>query len=250
MKIDNIPMKLFYLAGIFLLFQCNPRLVKTFQSENYVVSDTVQTDPKAKEFILPYKENLDAMMDSVIGKSAKELNRAGRGETTLGNFVADIQKEYAEENFGFEVDISIMNNGGLRNNIPEGDITTGNIFELSPFDNYLYVLELNAEDVEKLAKYAVSKKNLGINGMYIESENNELTRFSVQGKPVEKGRTYLLAVNDYLATGGDQMDFLTDLPRKETSTILLRDFILDKIKAKTAEGEVIDAEIEGRQKLN
>jgi 2',3'-cyclic-nucleotide 2'-phosphodiesterase (5'-nucleotidase family) len=249
MTIDISRMKPIYLAALLLLIQCQPKLLKTHQAEFYVVSDSVQVDPQARNYIWPYKEKLDAKMKTVIGESVKELDKSGRGETALGNFVADMQKEYAEEEFGYPIDISIINNGGLRNTLPQGNITLGNVFELSPFDNYLFVLALSAQDVEKLAQYAVEKKNLGINGMYIESENNELTHFTVDGKPVEKGKTYLLAVNDYLATGGDQMSFLMDLPRKEVSDILLRDLLIEKIKEKTAKGEKLDAEIEGRQKL-
>lgn len=248
MRIDISPMKIMYLAGLLLLLQCHPKLLRTHQSDFFVVSDTVQADPQARNFILPYKEKLDAQMNTVIGQSVRELNKSGRGETPLGNFVADLQKEYAEAEFGYPIDISIINNGGLRNKLPKGNITLRDVFELSPFENYLFVLVLSAQDVENLAHYAVEKKNLGINGMYIESENNELTHFSVNGKPVEKGKSYLLAVNDYLATGGDQMAFLMDLPRKEVSNILLRDLLIEKIKERTSKGEKLDAEIEGRQK--
>jgi hypothetical protein len=45
------------------------------------------------------------------------------------------------------------------------------------------------------------------------------------------------------------MAFLMDLPRKEVSNILLRDLLIEKIKERTSKGEKLDAEIEGRQKL-
>lgn len=248
MRIHPLLLQLFLITGIFALFQCSPKLTKNHQSDFFAIGVSEEIHPEFEEMILPYKERLDLEMNTVIGQSAKELNKAGRGETTLGNFVADIQKEYAEETFGYPVDISIINNGGLRNILPEGNITLRNIFELSPFDNYLYILELNADDVKKLAQFAAEKKILAINGMTITTENDILTEFTVQGKPLEEGRNYLLAINDYLANGGDQMGFLIDLPRKETSVILLRDFILEKIKEKTAKGIMLDAEIERRQK--
>lgn len=186
-------------------------------------------------------------MNSVIGQTKETILKTGTGETPIGNLVADLQKEYAEEYFGYNIDISIINNGGIRNTLPKGNITLGNIFEISPFDNYLYVLELNAEQVVNLAEFAAQTKILGINGLYIESQSEELTKLLVNGKQVEEGKTYLLAVNDYLANGGDGMDMLTDLPRKEQSTILLRELLIDRIKLRTSRGEIISAQIEGRQ---
>jgi 2',3'-cyclic-nucleotide 2'-phosphodiesterase (5'-nucleotidase family) len=248
MRIHPAFLNLFLLTAVISLSQCSPKLTKNHQSDFFAISASIETHPQFEKIILPYKETLDLEMNTVIGESLTELNKSGRGETTLGNFISDIQKEFAEETFGYPIDISIINNGGMRNILPKGDITLRNVFELSPFDNYLYILELNAEDVEKLAKFAVEKKILAISGMFIESENNILTHYTIKGKPVEKGKNYLLAINDYLANGGDQMEFLIDLPRKETSTILLREFILEKIKEKTAKGIKIDAEIEGRQK--
>ncbi|MDO9553120.1 5'-nucleotidase C-terminal domain-containing protein [Rhodonellum sp.] len=249
MRIHPLFLQLFLILAVVSLSQCSPKLTKNHQSDFFAISAAVENHPQFDKIILPYKERLDLEMNTVIGQTVKELNKAGKGETTLGNFVADIQKEYAEETFGYPVDMSIINNGGMRNILPEGNITLRNVFELSPFDNYLYILELKADDVKKLAKFAAEKKILGINGMTIATENDLLTEFTVQGKPVEEGRNYLLAINDYLANGGDQMEFLIDLPRKEASAILLRDFILEKIKEKTAKGIKLDAEIEGRQKF-
>lgn len=125
----------------------------------------------------------------------------------------------------------------------------GNVFELSPFENFIFLLELTYNDVERLANYAVKGKNLGIAGLNVESKGGELHLFTVGGRPVEKGRSYTLAINDYLANGGDQMDFLVGLPRIVESEVLLREMLMDQIKEWAASGKLIDAEIEGRQKL-
>ena len=81
-------------------------------------SQNVPTDTSMVAFISPFKENLEREMKTVIGQSRKELNTKGIGETTLGNLVADLQKEFAQERFSTPVDILVMNNGGLRNSLP------------------------------------------------------------------------------------------------------------------------------------
>ena len=241
---------LFLVLNLFVWTGCVRPLYISSKGSLLSVTQAIQEDSSYVAFIAPYKIQLDEEMQRVIGMGARELNKVGGGETTLGNLVADMQKAYSEKKFNQKIDISIINNGGMRNIIPEGDITIGNIYELSPFENFIYLLELTSEDVEKLAEYAVRLKNLGISGMQIESEKGELKRFAVGGKAVEKDQTYLLAINDYLANGGDYMDFLVDVPRILESDVLLREMLIEQVEEWTLKGKLIDAEIEGRQKLN
>lgn len=240
----------FFFLGLLVFIQCSPKLYKSHESEFFPINESIPADAAMTAYLQPFKVELEAKMNTVIGESEKALSKSGSGETALGNLVADFQKEFAEEAFGYPIAISIMNNGGLRNSLPEGAITLGNIYELSPFDNYLYVLELTAYDVQQLAEFAVKNKNLAVNGMFIESSAGELQRFLVDGNPVDADKIYLLVVNDYLANGGDNMGILKDLPRKQVSDLILRDVLIEKIRQKAAIGERIISNIEGRQVLN
>jgi 2',3'-cyclic-nucleotide 2'-phosphodiesterase (5'-nucleotidase family) len=235
--------------GIAIIFfsACSPQLQKNSSYQLLTVDGQTSSDQEFEQIIEPYKIKLDAEMNAVIGSSEKELSKGGRGETALGNFVADLQKEFSEEKFNRQIDISVVNNGGLRNSLPQGNITVGNIFELAPFENFIYILELNADDVRRLGDYALRGKNLGIAGLNLEAEDNILTQLRVNGEELDPDKKYLLAINDYLANGGDRMDFLVDLPRIESSNVLMREMLLIKIKELTAEGKTLNADIEGRQ---
>lgn len=247
-KSRTIFFRLLWVPFLLLFVSCAPYLVQNNRSLLLDVDESVVEDSVYVRLIKPYKEQLDREMGEVIAVGRKELTK-NIGESTLGNLVADMQWAYSESKLGHAVDISVINNGGLRNSLPEGDITVGNVFELSPFENFIFLLELTYDDVERLANYAVKGKNLGIAGLNVESKGGELHLFTVGGRPVEKGRSYTLAVNDYLANGGDQMDFLVGLPRVVESEVLLREMLMDQIKEWAASGKLIDAEIEGRQKL-
>ncbi|AFL86351.1 5'-nucleotidase/2',3'-cyclic phosphodiesterase-like hydrolase [Belliella baltica DSM 15883] len=235
--------------GFFILLGCSPQLSYHASSDFTSVDESIQQEAKLVSFIAPFKENLEAKMGSVIGTTQKALTRAGR-ESLLGNFVSDLQLEYAQKAFGYPIDISIINNGGMRNDLPKGDITLGNIYELSPFDNYLVVLELQANDVQKLAEFIAERKNMAFQGMQITSEKDKLSELTINGKALKSNKTYLLVINDYLANGGDNMEFLVGLPVKENSTTSIRDMLITMIQQKTASGEILDAEIEGRLKIN
>lgn len=250
MFLNKSHQNLLLLSLAFLLICCSPQLYKTATGEHIAVNEQVKPSPEIDTFIQPYKTRLAEEMNTVIGETSGAILKIGQGETALGNLVADYQKAFAEMNLGFSIDISIMNNGGIRNNLPKGQITLGNIYELSPFDNYLYVLELNSDNVKDLAAFAARRKILGIAGMNIVAKNGEVTEIKINGEPPLPGKTYLLAVNDYLANGGDGMEMLTLLPRKIETDFLLREILITQIKSTTEKGQKITANIEGRQKLD
>jgi 2',3'-cyclic-nucleotide 2'-phosphodiesterase (5'-nucleotidase family) len=240
----------FWALSLILFSACSPNLNKSSSSQLLAVDDKTEANHASEELIAPYKEKLDAQMNAVVARSEEELAKGGRGETALGNFVADQQLEFSREAFDKAIDISVVNNGGLRNSLPKGDITVGNVFELLPFENFIYILALSAGDVHNLAEYAIKGRNLGLSGMAIESQEGELTKVTVNDEPIEEGRTYLLAINDYLANGGDRMDFLIEVPRVEESTVLMREMLLSRLKEMNAAGKQVEAKVEGRQKIN
>ena len=229
-----------------LTTSCQQQLYYQYQGGFEQIDEQINPDPETQAFVSPYKDKMDTEMNQIIGESSVQLTKES-GESLLGNFVTDIQKEFAEETFGYKLDISVMNNGGMRNELPEGPITLGHIYELSPFDNYLVILEIKGTDVKKLAEFIARKKNMAVKGISFEVLEDKLISFQINGKQVQDNQTYLLAINDYLANGGDDMEFLAGLPKKEDSNILLRDMLIKMIKKKTESGQKLSAQIEGRQ---
>jgi 2',3'-cyclic-nucleotide 2'-phosphodiesterase (5'-nucleotidase family) len=232
---------------LWMMSQCKPAQISTIRGESIGIVLSPEQDPELQSLVEKYRKGMEAEMGIVIGNSNVALTNSLKGETALGNFVADVQKTVAEELLGKPIAISVINNGGLRNSLPKGPITVGNIYELSPFDNYLMILEMRAADILNLAKYVAINQNLGIRGITITSENGEVKSLEVNGEQPNENEIYYLAVNDYLASGGDNMQFLQNLNRKETYDLLLRDMLIEHIRELQAKGESINSQIEGRQ---
>ncbi|MGY6522369.1 MAG: 5'-nucleotidase C-terminal domain-containing protein [Mongoliitalea sp.] len=229
------------------LFACSPSLTPSGTGQFIAISENVEVKEEINSFLQPFKEALEAEMNAVIGQSEEELTKEGLGESKLGNLITDFQKAFAEETLGYTIDISIMNNGGIRNILPKGDIKLGTIYEISPFDNYLQVLVIDAAGIRELVNYAARGRNLGIAGLSYQSIQGEIKEILINGQTLSEERTYLLAANDYIANGGDNMSFLVPLTRKEETDIVLRDILINRIKKETAAGNLINASIEGRQ---
>ena len=51
------------------------------------------------------------------------------------------------------IDFCLLNNGGLRTSLPQGNITRRKIFELMPFENELVVVTISKEKMTDLKAY-------------------------------------------------------------------------------------------------
>lgn len=228
---------------------CNPKLTpKKTETEVVEVDKETKADPEIQRIITPYKDKLDAEMNVIIGQADTTLTKQ-KVESTLGNFVADLIQEKASEAWGKPVDISALTTGGLRAPINKGDITVRQVYELMPFENFIWILELNSEQCRQLFEYLAENKNMAISNSVAVVEGQQLKKFYIDGYAFDPNRTYTLAISDYLANGGDDLTFLKDATRLRKLDLKYRDAIMDYIRELDKEGQTVDADIQGRVKL-
>ncbi len=214
-------------------------------STSQPVSGTIALDAGAADYIKPYHEQVERQMQQVIGTAPVALGK-NTGENPIVNFVADLQRTAASKYFkGQPIDLGVMTNGGMRNALPAGNITLGNVFELMPFENELLVLDAPGPVVQQLFDYA-APIHMAISGAtYTVSPDKKPLDIRIGGQPFDPARTYSIAISDYLAGGGDHMEFLKAARPRHTG-LLLRTVIVDHIKALTTAGQPVTAQVEGR----
>ncbi|MGE5356363.1 MAG: 5'-nucleotidase C-terminal domain-containing protein [Deltaproteobacteria bacterium] len=217
---------------------------------NYIKIDN-KTAPKASSkidsIILPYKTNLDRIMNEVIGYS--DGLSSSKPESTLGNWVADALEARAEQHSGSNIAFAVQNHGGLRiREIPAGPVTLSKLYELMPFENDLTILEADGKTVklflDRIAKYGgwpVSKSL----SFRIKGETAE--EIIIDGSPLNPDLKYLLAMPDYIANGGDDCFFFVQMPKNQTG-ILIRDILISEVKRSKENNKNISSRIEGRIK--
>ncbi|MCT4632374.1 MAG: 5'-nucleotidase C-terminal domain-containing protein [Firmicutes bacterium] len=156
--------------------------------------------------------------------------------TPLGEFVCKLMAEKAG------VDIAIQNGGGLRRDMPAGDITMGLMYEIMPFDNTLMVVELTGADLKKNIDNGLKPEGSragSFSGLEVSYDLNKpageriLSMTLADGTPVEMDKVYKVVSNDFLVetTGADGYDFST-AKSKVNLMIPIRDAMVDEIKAK------------------
>ena len=125
--------------------------------------------------------------------------------------------------------------GGIRADLPQGDLVYGSIYEMYPFDNLVVRLDLSGAELRRVLQREVFKtRRAGIAGIRVFAACNddglELTMMRADGSTIEDNDMLAVMTTDFLATGGD--DVLTPVIPEDgfplaTSAILVREAIAD-----------------------
>lgn len=198
----------------------------------------------------PYKAEIDKTMNEVIGYAATSMYR-GKPESALGNLVADVLRDAGETATGSPVDMGIVNLGGLRANLYEGDILRREVYEILPFDNYLCVVTLRGSVLTELMRNIASTNGAGISNCVITMDGNRnLVSATVGAQNIDENKLYTVATIDFLAEGNSGLTALTKGEKTaKYSSLNMRDLMLEYIVKETKAGRHIQAYVEGRIKV-
>lgn len=240
------------LAGLFMFSSCHSGYSLTSVEGGRLEVTTaldVNPDIAATAILASYQRTVDSIMSPVIGQSARFMDRF-RPESELSNLVADILRTSTVNYIGSEADVAITNMGGLRTSLPEGDITFGNIFEITPFENTLCIVTMNGVLLRQLFENIAKVHGEGLSGARLEiTKDGQLLSATVGGKEIDDKKEYKVATLDYLAEGNDHMDAfakVSDANKMEPENATVRQLFLNYVKEQTKAGKKIDSKIEGR----
>ncbi len=237
-----------FITVFFIIAGCSHSVYKEYRSENVSIDSTYESS-ELEGLIAPYRNEVDAQMNESIGVCDSTLVNYAP-ESPLGNFAVDVifEKGMTMSPPGFNEmrqtnTIALLNFGGLRAPLNKGNISIGNVFELMPFDNTISIVRIDAQGVTDLIEYLYTMNGQPISNakLNLTSENKKMMIGNV---PVESNRTGIYVItSNYLASGGDKMNFLRDADQKWDSGILMRDVFIEHIKNK---GTVSNNGIDGR----
>ncbi|GAB3498223.1 5'-nucleotidase [Spirosoma knui] len=211
-----------------------------------VDSVTAQADSSVANFLMPYRQGLDRTMNEVLTRSTARIEKA-QPEGPLNDLLTDALLQQAAKRYGKPLDCAHLNYGGIRNNLPAGNITTGSIFEVMPFDNQLVILTVNGDMLLQLLNHFANGNKLVIGGLRAKIHNEQVQ--SVQftnGRTLQPNETYTVAMSDYVADGGDNAGFLKNPVKRETINYLIRDALIDYFREQGKSGQPITPASDGR----
>lgn len=240
------------LAGVLMVTSCRTHYeVAGVQRTRIVVDERydAQPDAQAAEFLKPYKHIVDSIMGPVVGRSAKYMT-ANKPEGTLSNLLADIMV-WAAKDYGEKPDFGVYNMGGVRADLPKGDVTYGDVLDIAPFENKIAFTTLSGNDAKELFEQmaAVGGEGVSHSVRMVIDKDNKLVSVTINGEPIDASRDYRIATIDYLLGGTDKMEAFkkgrnANSPQDVSNNT--RFIIMNYFREQTKQGREVDSEIEGR----
>jgi len=203
------------------------------------------TDGYVEAIVAPYRAEVEALNHRYITKAPKAMPKDGQA---LLNFVSDFVFERGKELYP-DLDMGLINKGGLRNDIPKGPVSEGQIITLMPFFNRIQVIEISGKNLLEAFDNMASQDGQGVSeNVRAEYRDGKCVSITVNGKPIDPDEKYTLATIDYIANGGDYYSSLIDHKTLAESEKYLFDDLICYFKSGSGRGKDMKANDKIRMK--
>jgi 5'-nucleotidase len=188
---------------------------------NRVVTRDVPKDPEITALIDRDNAIAGPIANRVVGRITADLtrsNQGGAGETALGDVIADAQLAATSPSDFGGAKVAFMNPGGIRADLifnqisggeQPGEVTYGELFTVQPFANTLTVKTCTGAQLDALLEQQGPRLQVSAGFEYTYSASApagsriDPASIKIDGVTVDPTTGYRVAMNNFLATGGD-----------------------------------------------
>jgi len=215
-------------------------VISYFGKLNETVLDSAIFDKAAGERVDQMISSIEPEMKRVIGKLESDWKKGNCGQWSV-----DAMRT------ALKTDVAFLNSGSIRKDLLKGDITVGDIWEISPFGNNIMTFNIKGVTLKKMMGnnilMAMKDKELKDNDMILFSgfkmivDSKKITSdasnydfiksIEVNGKPLDLEKTYSVVTNSYTASQAKKYFGDFDEVIKEFDTnIIDRDLFLEAVQ--------------------
>jgi 5'-nucleotidase / UDP-sugar diphosphatase len=171
-----------------------------------LAGEAIPEDTGLRSFLQPFQNVGQERLLVPVGQADGEFDgnraRVRAQQTTLGTLIARAMRERTG------ADMAVINGGGVRDSLPAGQITYRDVLKVQPFGNTVGVLTLSgAELLDWLGAAAKMSPGSGgypqTDGLQWRVANGQVLEARLGGQPIDRSRSYTLAINNFTAIGGD-----------------------------------------------
>ena len=179
-----------------------------------------------------------ADLKKVVGYAEEELPHM-KTEGSLSNWFVGVVMDKVSELSGKKIDVGICNFGGIRKEMPKGDVLLDDIQSMFPFKNYLVHLEVKGNELRKVFQSMAQTRFQAVGGVKVEVVDKKLNSVLVGGEPLDDEKVYNVATISFLLTGGDGLKLEDNAMKINSYDVMIMDAVLEYIENLTKEGKTI-----------
>lgn len=190
-----------------------------------------------------------ARVKNVIAYSTEEMV-VSYPESSLTNWFVDILMAKVEKLAGKKVDIGVVNFGGIRVDMPKGNVILDDMLSMFPFKNQLAYVEHSGKQIRNILESMAARRFQVLGGVRVVADDGKLISAEIGGEPLQDDKIYGLATISFLLDGGDGLT-LGHEARSVTifEEVDVIDAILEHVHAETAAGRPIEYKTDGRVQI-
>ena len=186
-----------------------------------------------------------ARVKEVIGHSTEALSKS-YPQSKLSNWTVDTIMEKVASLSGKKVDVGFANFGGIRVDMPQGDILLDDILSMFPFKNNLVYIEHKGSTLRGIFEWMASTRVQPIGGVEMVVQDGKLESLLIGGEPLDDDKVYVVATNSFLLNGGDGFFLAKDAVDMKIYDVRVMDAMLGSIRKCTAEGRPFEYKLDSR----
>ena len=229
--------------------------VTSARAENLIVrTDRFAKDAAQTRLIEAHEQLAAPLAKRIIGRISAPLTRDENpaGESAVGQVVADAHLAATRAAADGGAQIALMNPGGLRANLSpsaEGAVRYEDLFAVQPFYNNLVTITLTGAQLQQLLEQQwlnqtrprILQVSRGFGYTWDNSRQvgQRVVPGSVtlDGKPIDPSASYRVAVNSFLAEGGDNFGVFKQ--GRDLRTGMMDVDAFEQFIARRAQGETV-----------
>jgi len=170
-------------------------------------------DKKAQEKVELMVAAVQGDLMKVIGVLETDWKRGFSEESNLGQWEADAIRNK------LGTDITFLNSGGIRKDLPKGEITINDIWEINPFGNTIVTFSISGAGLKQMLKNNIKSRVMEINELgssdmiivsglkivydskkVIAGDDNFIDTLIVNGEYINESKNYTVSTNNYVGS--------------------------------------------------
>lgn len=184
-------------------------------------------------------------LKTVVGFAPREMvSRAPESELSnwwVDNTMADVARLTRKK-----VDVGILNFGGIRTNLAEGDIMLDDFVSMFPFKNDLVYVALKGSDLQEVFNTIAASRPFVLGGVKMAVTQHRIDTLLVGGRPIDPNKVYGVATVDFLLEGGDGLTIAKNARELIDTDVRVIDAVLTNVYKLQSAGKPVEYFTDGR----